>query len=102
MSVQNRQLQWCKQKTTEGNMTLCGDIVPHGDVPDMLAMTAVSALKRSAQTALIAATSTTCASLQHRLERLEGIAKCKNAGSGLHAYLSLQKVQSQMLQHKRR
>ena len=57
----------------------------------MLAMTiitAMSALKGSAQTSLIAMTSAACTSLQHRLERLEGIAQCKNATSGLHAHVS--------------
>ncbi len=57
----------------------------------MLAMTiiaAMSALKRSAQTSLIAATSAACTSLQHGLEWLEAIAECKNAVSGLHAHVS--------------
>ena len=57
----------------------------------MLAMTiitAMSALKRSAQTALIAATSAARTSLQHRLEWLEGIVECKSAFSGLHAHVS--------------
>ncbi len=57
----------------------------------MLAMTiitAMSALKGSAQTSLIAATLATCTSLQRTHERLKGIAGHKIISSGLHAHVS--------------
>lgn len=62
--------------------------MPHGGTPAIFAMTiigAMSALKGSAQTSLIAATSATCTALNHIIEWLEGIAESKNAVSGLHA-----------------
>ena len=67
---------------------VCKDVVSHGGSPAMLAMTiitAMSALKGSAQTSLIAAPSATCTSLQHTLEQLKGIAESKLISSGLHA-----------------
>ncbi len=69
----------------------CRDNVSHGATPAMLAMTiitAMSALKGSAQTSFIAATSATRTALQRTVEWLEDSTQFTYADSGLHAHVS--------------